>query len=107
MLLLAPYAPHLAEELWQRLGHSSSLTYEAWPAADESLLVVDTVKLPVQVGGWLGVLMCIICCAACPCHWRQCARDQKGSGVLSTGHWRHCMCHTAGAVTTHVCLFAA
>lgn len=51
MLLLSPYAPHLAEELWaSRLGHTNSLAYEPWPEADESLLVVDTIKLPVQVG---------------------------------------------------------
>jgi len=31
LLLLAPYAPHLAEELWQRMGHTESLTYEPWP----------------------------------------------------------------------------
>jgi leucyl-tRNA synthetase len=49
VLLLAPYAPHIAEELWSRLGHSSSLAYAPWPVADESLLVVDTVNLPVQV----------------------------------------------------------
>jgi leucyl-tRNA synthetase len=50
VLLLSPYAPHLAEELWSRMGHTTSLAYEPWPEADESLLVVDTVKLPVQVG---------------------------------------------------------
>jgi leucyl-tRNA synthetase len=49
VLLLAPYAPHLAEELWSRLGHQSTLAYEHWPQADEALLVVDSVKLPVQV----------------------------------------------------------
>ena len=49
MLLLAPYAPHIAEELWSRLGHSGSLAYEPWPEAEESLLVVDPVNLPVQV----------------------------------------------------------
>lgn len=49
ILLLSPYAPHLAEELWSRLGHQQSLAYEAWPRCDESLLVVDTIKLPVQV----------------------------------------------------------
>lgn len=51
VLLLAPYAPHLAEEMWTQLGGSGSLTYESWPEADESLLVDDTVKLPVQVNG--------------------------------------------------------
>ncbi len=49
VLLLSPYAPHIAEELWQRLGHEQTLAYEAWPAADEALLVETTVKLPVQV----------------------------------------------------------
>lgn len=60
MLLLSPYAPHLAEELWSRMGHSSSLAYEPWPEADESLLVVDVVKLPVQVGCFFygGVRLC-------------------------------------------------
>ncbi|KAF8066270.1 leucine--tRNA ligase [Scenedesmus sp. PABB004] len=51
VLLLSPYAPHLAEELWARLGHGASLAYEPWPEADESLLVVDTINLPVQVNG--------------------------------------------------------
>ena len=49
MLLLSPYAPHIAEELWARLGHDGSITYAPWPAVDESLLVQNTVKLPVQV----------------------------------------------------------
>lgn len=49
VLLLSPYAPHIAEELWSRLGHAGSLSYEPWPAADEALLVENTVKLPVQV----------------------------------------------------------
>ena len=51
MLLLAPFAPHIAEELWQQLGHDESLAYEPWPAYDESLLAEDTVELPVQVNG--------------------------------------------------------
>jgi len=51
ILLLAPYAPHLAEELWSRAGHTASLTYEAWPQHDEALLVQDSITLPVQVNG--------------------------------------------------------
>jgi len=51
VLLLSPYAPHLSEELWQRLGHEGSLAYETWPEADEKLLVVDAIKLPVQING--------------------------------------------------------
>lgn len=50
-LLLAPYAPHLAEEAWALLGGSGSLAYEPWPVADESLLVEDSITLPVQVNG--------------------------------------------------------
>ena len=50
-LLLAPFAPHLAEELWTQLGHTESLTYAAWPQHDESLLVEDTITLAVQVNG--------------------------------------------------------
>ena len=52
--LLAPYAPHLGEELWSALGGDGSLSYEAWPAvADPTLLESDTVTLPVQVNGKL------------------------------------------------------
>ena len=51
ILLLAPYAPHLCEELWQLFGHEDSLAYEPWPAYDESLLKEDTVEVPVQING--------------------------------------------------------
>lgn len=51
LLLLAPYAPHLAEEMWTALGHNGSLAYEPWPQPDESLLVQSTYNLPVQVNG--------------------------------------------------------
>ena len=53
VLLLAPYAPHLAEELWSRLGHDHSLMYEPWPVADPRWLVRDTVTVVVQVNGKL------------------------------------------------------
>jgi leucyl-tRNA synthetase len=53
VLLLAPFAPHIAEELWRQLGHDGSLAYEPWPAYDESMLVEDTIELPVQVNGKL------------------------------------------------------
>lgn len=51
VLLLGPYAPHLSEELWNRLGNAESNAYAAWPVADESFLVEDTVTLAVQVNG--------------------------------------------------------
>jgi leucyl-tRNA synthetase len=50
-LMVAPLAPHIAEELWQRLGHAETLTYENFPTADASLLVEDTVEVPVQING--------------------------------------------------------
>ncbi|HRB03524.1 MAG TPA: leucine--tRNA ligase, partial [Ilumatobacteraceae bacterium] len=49
--MLAPLAPHAAEELWQKLGHTESVTYEPFPVADPALLVADTVEYPVQVNG--------------------------------------------------------
>ncbi|MEO7429257.1 MAG: class I tRNA ligase family protein, partial [Acidimicrobiales bacterium] len=51
VLLLAPLAPHAAEELWSRLGHLESLTWAPFPVADPALLVDDTVEIPVQVNG--------------------------------------------------------
>jgi len=51
VLMLGPYAPHLSEELWSRLGHEGSNAYAAWPVADESYLVEDSVTLAVQVNG--------------------------------------------------------
>ncbi|HEX7237004.1 MAG TPA: leucine--tRNA ligase, partial [Gammaproteobacteria bacterium] len=51
VLLLAPLAPHIAEELWQRLGHEESLAYHAWPVADAALLKADVLEIAVQVNG--------------------------------------------------------
>jgi leucyl-tRNA synthetase len=53
VLLLSPFAPHMAEELWQALGHAETLAYEAWPKADPALLKSDTIEVPVQVNGKL------------------------------------------------------
>jgi leucyl-tRNA synthetase len=53
VLLVNPLAPHLAEELWQILGHSSTLAYEPWPAFDESLIAESEIEIPVQVNGKL------------------------------------------------------
>jgi leucyl-tRNA synthetase len=51
--LLSPLAPHLAEELWQLLGHQHSLAYEAWPEYDEALTKSAQVEVPLQVNGKL------------------------------------------------------
>jgi leucyl-tRNA synthetase len=52
-LLLSPFAPHLAEELWERLGATKSLAYEPWPSYDPALTVDDVVEMGVQVNGKL------------------------------------------------------
>jgi leucyl-tRNA synthetase len=51
VLLLSPFAPHFAEELWSRLGHEKSLAYEAWPDFDEAMITHEQIELPVQIGG--------------------------------------------------------
>jgi leucyl-tRNA synthetase len=51
VLMLAPFAPHVAEELWERLGHDASLTYAPWPEFDEALLEQETIDIVVQVMG--------------------------------------------------------
>ena len=52
-LMLAPMTPHLAEELWEMLGHTGGLWTAAWPAFDEALTREDQVEIPVQVNGRL------------------------------------------------------
>lgn len=51
VLMISPVAPHIAEEMWQRLGHDTSLAFEPFPEADPALLVEETVTCVVQVAG--------------------------------------------------------
>ena len=51
--LLSPFAPHIAEEMWQLLGHSESLSYAPWPTWDEKYLVESEIEIPVQINGKL------------------------------------------------------
>ncbi|OLP19699.1 leucine--tRNA ligase [Leptolyngbya sp. 'hensonii'] len=51
LLLLAPFAPHIAEELWQELGHRNSVHQQTWPIADPTALVADEITLVIQVCG--------------------------------------------------------
>jgi leucyl-tRNA synthetase len=53
VLMLAPFAPHIAEEIWQRLGHDSSLARHPWPKLDAAKLQETTLEIPVQVNGKL------------------------------------------------------
>ncbi len=51
VVMVAPFTPHIAEELWQRLGHDETITYEQFPQADPALLVEETVTCVLQVNG--------------------------------------------------------
>ncbi len=51
VLILAPFAPHLCEEVWEKLGHKESLAYEKWPVFDPKLVVDDTFELVFSVNG--------------------------------------------------------
>jgi leucyl-tRNA synthetase len=51
--ILAPFAPHLAEELWQQQGHDKTLAYESWPSVNEAYLKEDTFEYPVSFNGRL------------------------------------------------------
>lgn len=51
LMLLAPFAPHIAEELWQQLGHEGSVHAQPWPQVDPSALVVDEITLVIQIMG--------------------------------------------------------
>ena len=50
-ILLAPFAPHLSEELWEQLGHEDSVFHAAWPAYDESAMKEEQIQVPVQING--------------------------------------------------------
>ena len=53
LLLLAPFAPHMAEELWKQLGHPQTLTYEPWPLADAKYLAKSETEIVIQINGKL------------------------------------------------------
>ncbi len=53
VLMLSPFAPHMCEELWERLGHAGGVVAAGWPAADEGAMREESVEIPVQVNGKL------------------------------------------------------
>lgn len=59
VLLFAPLAPHVAEELWERLGHQNTLAFEPWPVCDETMICSDTMDIVVQVMGKKRALMTV------------------------------------------------
>jgi leucyl-tRNA synthetase len=59
LLLLAPFAPHMAEELWKQLGHGKTLAYEPWPVAEAKYLARTEVEIPMQINGKLRGLVVV------------------------------------------------
>jgi leucyl-tRNA synthetase len=53
ILLMAPFTPHLCEEIWEKFGNKTCISAASWPAYDENLLKQDTIELPVQINGKL------------------------------------------------------
>ena len=51
VILMAPFAPHIAEELWQQLGHDTSVFKNTWPSANKDAMKDDEVEIPVQING--------------------------------------------------------
>ena len=51
VLLLSPFAPHIAEELWEKLGHAGTIAYEPWPTFDAKIAQKSTVNVAIQVNG--------------------------------------------------------
>ncbi|MCL2286997.1 MAG: leucine--tRNA ligase [Firmicutes bacterium] len=50
-VLLSPFAPHMAEEIWERLGHTNTIFAESWPNWDDAMLKTDTIEIALQVNG--------------------------------------------------------
>jgi leucyl-tRNA synthetase len=59
VLLLAPFAPYLAAELWEQLGHTDSILRHPWPQYDPALAKEDEIEIPVQVNGKLKAVVCV------------------------------------------------
>jgi leucyl-tRNA synthetase len=84
VLMVAPFAPHVSEELWERLGHSDTLAYEPFPTADPALLVSEAVEVPVQVGGKVRSRIMVPAGADDASHEQLARADEKIAALLAT-----------------------
>ncbi|MEH3139603.1 MAG: leucine--tRNA ligase [Mycobacterium kyogaense] len=82
VLMVAPLAPHLAEELWAKLGHDGSLAHGPFPVADAAYLVEDTVEYPVQVNGKVRSRVTVAADAAADVVEAAALADEKVAGFL-------------------------
>lgn len=88
VLMLAPVCPHVAEELWSKLGHEQSLAHGPFPVADERWLVEDTVEYPIQVNGKVRSRM-TVAAAASEAELREAAlADEKVAAMIDGGEPR-------------------
>ncbi len=83
VLALAPFAPHIAEELWSRMGRTGSLAYATFPVADARQLVDDSVEVPVQVGGKVRAKVTVAAGADKAAHEAAAMADDKVRAALS------------------------
>ncbi|MBM3660972.1 MAG: leucine--tRNA ligase, partial [Actinobacteria bacterium] len=82
VLMLAPLSPHLAEELWSRIGHPATLAYEPFPTADPAYLTVDTVEVAVQVNGKVRAQVRVPAAADDAAHEAEARADEKVVAAL-------------------------
>jgi leucyl-tRNA synthetase len=83
VLMTAPLTPHVAEELWERLGHSESLTWHAFPEADPALLVDEMVEVPVQVNGKVRAVVTVPTGASDDEHERAARAEPRVAALLA------------------------
>ena len=83
--MVGPFAPHMAEELWQRLGHTTSITHAPFPVADAAYLVSDTIEYPVQVNGKVRARIVVAADTAADEVERQALADDKVQAALGGG----------------------
>jgi leucyl-tRNA synthetase len=75
-------APHLAEELWQLLGHGKTLAYEPWPTYDPALLKDEEIEVPVQVNGKLRAKVVVPADADGPAIEAAARQDERIAGLI-------------------------
>jgi leucyl-tRNA synthetase len=85
VLMLAPLAPHMAEELWRRLGHADSLVQGPFPVVDEKYLVEDSVEYPIQVNGKVRSRITVPANAASDAVQAAALADEKVAALIGDG----------------------
>ncbi|MCZ7534526.1 MAG: class I tRNA ligase family protein [Acidimicrobiia bacterium] len=82
VLMVAPLAPHIAEELWSLLGHDTTLAFEEFPEADPAYLVADEIEIPVQVNGKVRARVMVPVGADEAAHEAAARTDEKVAALL-------------------------